>query len=241
MKAWWGARERIAGSPGAFRNLITSGALTDVRDALPLVQAPTLVIHRTDDPLSRSRRHASSQTRFPARGWSSCPDRAHCPGSTPTHFSTRSRSSSRAHVRPGRRSRPRHDPLHGHRRLDGDGSELGDSAWSRLVEQHHVACAGSSTASRARRSTPRATASLPCSTGPPGRFAARLAIQGAISGLGLEIRAGLHTGEVERPEGGKPRGIAVNVAARVSGLAESGETLVTATVRDLVARWARVH
>src|SRR4029450_4030247 len=62
-----------------------------------------------------------------------------------------------------------------------------------------------------------------------------LGIQGALSGLGLEVRAGLHTGEVERAKGGKPRGIAVNVAARVSGLAGSGEVLVTATTRDLVA------
>ena len=51
MKAWWGARERVGGSPGAIRNLIASMAITDVRDALPLVQAPTLVVHRTDEPL----------------------------------------------------------------------------------------------------------------------------------------------------------------------------------------------
>ena len=46
MKAWWGARERVGGSPGAILNLITSVAMTDVRDALPLVQAPTLVVHK---------------------------------------------------------------------------------------------------------------------------------------------------------------------------------------------------
>ena len=62
-----------------------------------------------------------------------------------------------------------------------------------------------------------------------------LGIQHVLSTLGIQIRAGVHTGEVERVRGDKPRGIAVNVAARVSGLADSGETLVTATVRDLVA------
>lgn len=55
------------------------------------------------------------------------------------------------------------------------------------------------------------------------------------SSLRAFVRAGLHTGEVERPRGGKPRGIAVNVAARVSGIAAGGEVLVTSTVRDLVA------
>ena len=68
MKAWWGARERVGGSPGAIRNLITSMAVTDVRDALPLVQAPTLVLHRTDERLVGVEKGASSQARFPARG-----------------------------------------------------------------------------------------------------------------------------------------------------------------------------
>src|SRR5207344_1627417 len=71
--------------------------------------------------------------------------------------------------------------------------------------------------------------------GPARAIRCALAIGSAVAPLGLEVRAGLHTGEVERPKGGKPRGIAVNVAARVSGLAEGGETLVTGTVRDLVA------
>jgi len=62
-----------------------------------------------------------------------------------------------------------------------------------------------------------------------------LGIQSAVSGLGLEVRAGLHTGEVERPRGAPPRGIAVHVASRVASLAGAGEVLVTATTRDLLA------
>ena len=53
--------------------------------------------------------------------------------------------------------------------------------------------------------------------------------------LGLEIRAGIHTGEVERPSGEAPRGIAVHVAARVAAQAGAGEILVTSTTSDLVA------
>ena len=61
-----------------------------------------------------------------------------------------------------------------------------------------------------------------------------MAIRDALRPLGIEIRAGLHTGECER-SGEKLAGIAVHIGARVSGLAEAGEVLVSRTVKDLVA------
>jgi len=51
LRSWWGARERLAGSPGAARNLITASWITDVTDVLPAVQAPTLVLYRGADPI----------------------------------------------------------------------------------------------------------------------------------------------------------------------------------------------
>jgi class 3 adenylate cyclase len=56
----------------------------------------------------------------------------------------------------------------------------------------------------------------------------------SVRSLGLEVRTGIHTGEVELVDG-KPRGIAVHVGARIGALAQPGEVLVSATVRDLVA------
>ncbi len=52
--------------------------------------------------------------------------------------------------------------------------------------------------------------------------------------LGLEIRAGLHTGEIEL-SGGKPHGIAVHTGARIASVAQAGEVLVSSTVKDLVS------
>jgi class 3 adenylate cyclase len=60
------------------------------------------------------------------------------------------------------------------------------------------------------------------------------AIREAVRPLGLRVRAGLHTGEIE-VEGGDVRGIAVHIGARVSSLAAPGEVLVSSTVKDLVA------
>jgi class 3 adenylate cyclase len=61
-----------------------------------------------------------------------------------------------------------------------------------------------------------------------------MSIRDALHAIGLEIRAGLHTGECERT-GDKFAGIAVHIGARVAGLAEPGEVLVSRTVKDLVA------
>ncbi len=57
----------------------------------------------------------------------------------------------------------------------------------------------------------------------------------ALAALGLDVRAAVHTGEVERPAGEKPRGIAIHVGARIMSLAGAGEVLVSSTTRDLVA------
>jgi class 3 adenylate cyclase len=112
---------------------------------------------------------------------------------------------------------------------------LGDSAWSRLVEQHHAVVRRELDRHAGEEIDTAGDGFFAIFDGPARGIRCALGIQEALSPLGLEIRAGLHTGEVERVRAQKPRGIAVNVAARVSGLADGGETLVTATVRDLVA------
>ena len=94
--------------------------------------------------------------------------------------------------------------------------------------------AASSCGSAARSSTRPATASSPRSTGPDAAIECASAIRDAVRALGLEIRAGLHTGECERVDG-KLGGIAVPTGARIASLAEPGEVLVSSTVKDLVA------
>jgi class 3 adenylate cyclase len=71
--------------------------------------------------------------------------------------------------------------------------------------------------------------------GPARAIRCGLAIRAALSALGFEVRAGVHTGEVERPPGDKPRGIAVHVAARIMSIGAAADVLVSSTTRDLVA------
>ncbi len=71
--------------------------------------------------------------------------------------------------------------------------------------------------------------------GPARAIRCGLAIRGALESRGLAVRVGVHTGEVERPLGDKPRGIAVHVGARVMALGAAGDVLVSSTTHDLVA------
>jgi class 3 adenylate cyclase len=71
--------------------------------------------------------------------------------------------------------------------------------------------------------------------GPARAIRCGLAVRQALAPLGLEVRAGIHTGEIERPRGEKPRGIAVHIAARIMALGRAGDVLVSATTHDLVA------
>ena len=111
-------------------------------------------------------------------------------------------------------------------------AELGDREW-RPAERHHDLVRLELPATAAWRSTPRATVSSRASTGLRGRSPVR-AIVDRVPELGLNVRAGIHTGECERV-GDKLAGLAVNVGARVSGAAGPGEVLVSQTVKDLVA------
>ena len=113
--------------------------------------------------------------------------------------------------------------------------ELGDSRWRRLLEDHQALTREpASSASRAARSRPPATASWRPSTGRPGRSSAPGRSPSTMPPLGVEVRAGLHAGEVELM-GDDVGGIAVHVAARISALAGAGEVLASRTVRDLAS------
>ena len=95
-------------------------------------------------------------------------------------------------------------------------------------------CDGSSTRFRGRELDTAGDGFLASFDGPARAIRCAEAIRAAVGALGLEIRAGVHTGECE-VAGGKLRGIAVHIGARVAGQAEAGEILASSTVRDLVA------
>ena len=214
---------RYGASPGRSTRSHRMNTEIDVRHVLPSIRVPTLVLHGTQDaivavggrPLD-GRAHPGAPARRASRRGPS--------GRSVRHGRWRGRDRAVPDgglgVRRlgGRRAGPRarDRPLHGHRRLDREGGRArrpraGASCSSSTTRWS----AASSCAFAARRSTPPATASSRASTGRRARSAARARSPTSVRELGLEVRAGLHTGECELVDG-KVGGIAVHIGARVA-------------------------
>jgi class 3 adenylate cyclase len=110
---------------------------------------------------------------------------------------------------------------------------LGDHAWKELLERHYAVAREQLERFRGREVVTTGDGLLATFDGPARAIRSAQAIGAAVRDLGIEIRAGLHTGEIEL-EGGDVRGIAVHIGARIAKLAGPGEVLVSSTVKDLV-------
>jgi class 3 adenylate cyclase len=111
---------------------------------------------------------------------------------------------------------------------------LGDRRWRDLLEQHNAAVRRELTRFDGHEVDTAGDGFFATFDGPARAIRCAQAIVSAVRPLGLDVRAGLHTGEVE-VAGDKVAGLAVNIGARVAARAEAGEILVSSTVRDLVA------
>jgi class 3 adenylate cyclase len=111
---------------------------------------------------------------------------------------------------------------------------LGDQAWRRLLDAHHSVVRAHLARYRGREIDTAGDGFLASFDGPARAVRCGSAVVEALRDIGIEIRAGVHTGECELADG-KLRGIAVHIGSRVAGEAAAGEVLVTSTVRDLVA------
>jgi class 3 adenylate cyclase len=112
--------------------------------------------------------------------------------------------------------------------------ELGDRGWRQLLEQHHAAIRGELARFRGVELDTAGDGFFARFDGPARAIRCACAITESVRKFGLELRAGLHTGECELVDG-KVAGIAVSIGARVAAQARPGEVLVSQTVKDLVA------
>ena len=112
--------------------------------------------------------------------------------------------------------------------------ELGDRGWRELLERHHTLVRRHLTRFRGQEVDTAGDGFLASFDGPARAIRCACAIVEGMQELGLEVRAGLHTGECELLDG-KVAGIAVHTGARVASQAAPGEVLVSSTVKDLVA------
>jgi class 3 adenylate cyclase len=230
MRRWFADSMRLSASPGAAAEFFRMLGDTDISDVLPTIRVPTLVLHRARwreralraaalIPEARARQLAGEDTPI----WSDDEVAAEVerflggreelpvPDSvlTTVLFTDIVGSTERA-------------------------AALGDLAWRDLLTRHHASVRRELARFRGQELDTAGDGFFATFDGPARAIRCAQAIVANVGELGLDLRAGLHTGECELHDG-KLAGIAVSVGSRVAAEAGPGEVLVSSTVRDLVA------
>ena len=207
----------------------------DTRAALPLIQAPTLCIYRTDDQDVLVEEGRWIASRIPDARLVELPGNAHLfYADDPTRM-----LDEIEEFMTGRRESAEPDRVLAtvlYTDIVGSterAAELGDHQWRTLVERHDRIVADQVSRFRGRVVKQTGDGVVAVFDGPGRAIRAATAIGAALQPLGLEVRAGVHSGEVEIV-GDDYAGLAFHIGARIASLADAGEVLVSRTVRDLV-------
>jgi class 3 adenylate cyclase len=242
LARWWGARARAAASPGAVRALMEMNSMIDVRDLLSTVQAPTLVVHRTGDRAVLVEEGRYIAARIPDARLLELPGVDHFVAIDPDQIvdAIEPFVTGGASTPPPAPHEPPTDRVLATILLTDIVSStetavrLGDRAWAALLDEHHALVREEVTRFRGEEVDAVGDGFLALFDGPARAIRCADAITRRVRTLGLNVRAGVHTGEIERVGKGA-RGIAIHVAARVSAEAGPGQVLVSATTSDLIA------
>ena len=235
LRSWWARLERTSASPGALRALLEANMNLDVRAILPTIQAPTLVVHSTRDRAVKVGGSRYMAGVIPHAKYVELPGGDHIFFGADADALLVEIQDFVTGVRP---------PPDADRVLatilftDIVGSteraaQLGDREWRRLLAQHYELTREEIERHRGKLHELTGDGVKATFDGPARAVRCARAIVDRVKSIGIEIRAGLHTGEVE-VRGGNPGGIAVHIAARVAALAGPSEVVVSSTVKDLV-------
>ena len=234
--AWTARMERSAASPAMVQQIFEMFLDIDVRHVLPSIHVPTLVLHRRGDRVVNRRAGRELARQIPGARYVELPGIDHQPWSGDAEDVL----GEVEEFLTGVRTIPEPDRVLATVMFtDIVGStqraaELGDSRWRDLLDGYQAAVRRELARHRGREVKSLGDGSLATFDGPARAIRCGQAIVAAVAAAGLEVRIGLHTGEVE-VIGDDVGGIAVHIAARVGALAAGGEVLVSSTVKDLVA------
>jgi len=228
-------------TPGARAALNRMNMAIDVRHVLPAIRVPTLVLHTTDDPWIEVGQGRHVAEHVPGATYVELPGDFHVPSEAQAgplmdeieRFVRRAwEAGAAADEEPDRvLATVLFTDIVG---ASERASTLGDRDWRKLLEQHHELVRRQLVRFRGREVDTAGDGFFASFDGPARAIRCACAISESVRELGLDVRAGLHTGECEVVDG-KVAGIAVHTGARVASQAETGEVLVSSTVKDLVA------
>ena len=226
---------RAGGSPSAVAALERMNAEIDIRDILPTIHAPTLVMNRTGDPLANIEAVRDMASRIPGARFLEFPGNTHSMAGIQDQVI----SQIQEFVTGTRPLRASDRVLATILFIDIVGStetaaKIGDSEWRDLLKRHNDLVRRELASHRGKEIKTTGDGFLATFDGPTRAIECARAIRESVGDLGIKTRAGLHTGECELMEE-DIGGIAVHMASRVAAQARPSEILVSSTVKDLVA------
>lgn len=236
--AWWGRYERMSSGPGTALALLRMAFEGDVRNVLPTIRVPTLVLHRAQDAFVDVRHGRYIAKHIPGARYIELDGGDHFPLAGDSAAVDREIERFLSELMGVRRTPRPERVLATVLFTDIVGSTkraaaVGDETWRELIALHNDRVRAELARYRGKEIKATGDGFVATFDGPGRAIVCAHAIRDAVRPLGLEIRSGLHTGEVELTEN-DITGIAVNICARVAALAQPEEILVSSTVKDLV-------
>jgi class 3 adenylate cyclase len=234
---WFGRYERLAQAPGALYSEARRFADTDVRNVLPSIQIPTLVLHRSDaveEPVDAGRYLAAH---IPGARLEELPGADHYPWVGDQLPLIRAVERFLTTIRQEEAELDRVLATILFTDIVGStetAAAMGDARWRELLARHDSAVRAMVSRYRGREINTTGDGFVATFDGPARAVRCAQAIVEAVRPLGIEVRAGLHTGEITTLDG-EVGGLAVHIGARVGAAAGASEVLVSHTLKDLVA------
>jgi class 3 adenylate cyclase len=232
----WGRFFRLSASPATAAAVMRMLFQLDVREVLPAITVPTLVVNRSDSPIITVDQGRYVADHIEGASFAAVPgaDYGLAIGDVDAVV-----DEIEEFLTGARHARPADRVLATVLFTDivdstGQAIALGDARWRELLEAHDQLARTEVTRFGGEIPEFAGDGMLATFDGPARAVRCAFALRDRVRALGVNIRAGLHAGEVER-RGGQVAGIGVHIAARILGLAQPGDVLVSRTVRDLVA------
>jgi len=232
---WWAMFTQMSASPGDAADLLRMNTQIDIRNILPAIRVPTLIVHATGDRIAPIQAGRYFAEHIPDARYLELDSVDHWP-----YFGDADRVLGEIEelVTGARAVRSPETMLAtvlctNVTQAGAHAVWLGDRQWNELVDRHHGVARAQLNRYAGREIDSGANGITAVFDGTARAIRCALAIRDELLELGLRIRAGVHAGECEMC-GGRPRGVALSVASGVMNAARPGEVLVSGTVKDLV-------
>jgi pimeloyl-ACP methyl ester carboxylesterase/class 3 adenylate cyclase len=241
FQRWWGRFERLGGSPSAVINLMRMNSEINIDNILSSISVPTLVLHRIEDPTVSIQAGRFLAAHIPKAKLVELegPDHIYWLGENALEIADMvvnfiTQPGTETSAAPASNSVLATILFTEFVDSTSRANEVGDKAWRELLQAHDATVRREIARFRGSEVKSLGDGFLVLFDGPARAIHCAQAITGAMAPLGIQVRTGLHTGEVERTKV-DVLGIAVHLAARIMATAGASEVVISRTVKDLVA------